>query len=139
MAISAPQYQPITWLSCASGDRSLAIKMRVSGQPFLAIFSVTASVFSSILFSVGRPTMFDWQCRRRNAIGRGCEPMPTGTSSGGHVFLATSWLLVAAFVQATAAADKPNVLFIAIDDLRDWPGCYHVQPAAKTPHLDELA
>ena len=44
--------------------------------------------------------------------------------------------LAAALSQDTK---RPNVLFIAIDDLRDWPGCYGVQPAAKTPNLDRVA
>jgi len=33
---------------------------------------------------------------------------------------------------------KPNVLFIAVDDLKPAIGCYG-DPAAKTPHLDALA
>ncbi|HEY1381186.1 MAG TPA: sulfatase [Gemmataceae bacterium] len=37
-----------------------------------------------------------------------------------------------------AAADKPNVLFIAIDDLRDWVG-YLGDKQVKTPNLDRLA
>lgn len=36
------------------------------------------------------------------------------------------------------AADKPNVLFIAIDDLRPELGCYG-SPIAVSPHLDALA
>jgi arylsulfatase A-like enzyme len=36
------------------------------------------------------------------------------------------------------AADKPNVLFIAIDDLRDWVG-FLGDKQAKTPNLDKLA
>ena len=36
------------------------------------------------------------------------------------------------------AADKPNVLFIAIDDLRDWVG-FLGDKHAKTPNLDKLA
>jgi arylsulfatase A-like enzyme len=40
---------------------------------------------------------------------------------------------------AAADAARPNVLFIAIDDLRDWAGCYGVQPAAKTPNIDSIA
>jgi arylsulfatase A-like enzyme len=37
------------------------------------------------------------------------------------------------------AADRPNVLFIAIDDLNDWVGSLGGNPQAKTPHLDKLA
>ena len=35
--------------------------------------------------------------------------------------------------------DKPNVLFIAIDDLNDWIGCLGGHPQAKTPSIDRLA
>ncbi|HPA44144.1 MAG TPA: sulfatase [bacterium] len=34
---------------------------------------------------------------------------------------------------------KPNVLFIAIDDLNDWIGCLGGHPDVKTPNLDALA
>ena len=34
---------------------------------------------------------------------------------------------------------KPNILFIAIDDLNDWVGCLGGHPQAKTPNLDRLA
>ncbi|MDR2116946.1 MAG: choline-sulfatase, partial [Planctomycetaceae bacterium] len=34
---------------------------------------------------------------------------------------------------------KPNVLFIAIDDLRDWTGYSEGHPQVKTPSLDRLA
>ena len=37
------------------------------------------------------------------------------------------------------ARDKPNVLFIAIDDMNDWIGCLGGHPDSKTPHLDRLA
>lgn len=37
------------------------------------------------------------------------------------------------------AAEKPNILFIAIDDQNDWIGCLGGHPLAKTPHIDELA
>ncbi|HEY8503630.1 MAG TPA: sulfatase, partial [Gemmataceae bacterium] len=38
-----------------------------------------------------------------------------------------------------AAAERPNVLFIAVDDLNDWVGCLGGHPQAKTPHIDRLA
>ncbi len=41
-------------------------------------------------------------------------------------------------VRATSAGDQPNVLFIAVDDLRPQMGCYG-QSFMKTPNLDELA
>ena len=37
------------------------------------------------------------------------------------------------------AADRPNVLFIAVDDLNDWLGCLGGHPQAKTPNMDALA
>ena len=42
-------------------------------------------------------------------------------------------------VSALHAADKPNILFIAIDDLNDWIGVLGGHPQAKTPNLDRLA
>ncbi|MEW6355380.1 MAG: sulfatase [Planctomycetota bacterium] len=41
--------------------------------------------------------------------------------------------------QDAAAGSKPNVLFIAIDDLNDWTGCLGGHPDTKTPHIDRLA
>ena len=38
-----------------------------------------------------------------------------------------------------AADPKPNVLFIAADDLNDWLGCLGGHPQASTPNLDRLA
>ncbi len=40
---------------------------------------------------------------------------------------------------ARQAKNKPNVLFIAIDDLNDWVGCLGGHPDVKTPNLDRLA
>ena len=37
------------------------------------------------------------------------------------------------------ALPKPNVLFLAIDDLNDWIGCLGGHPQVKTPNLDKLA
>jgi len=38
-----------------------------------------------------------------------------------------------------AAPQKPNVLFIAIDDLRDWVGYFGRNPQARTPNIDRLS
>lgn len=46
------------------------------------------------------------------------------------------------FINPFAAAgedSRPNVLFIAIDDLNDWVGCYGGHPQVKTPNIDRLA
>ena len=45
--------------------------------------------------------------------------------------LATSFLC--------AQEDRPNVLFISVDDLNDWVGVYGGHPQAKTPHIDRFA
>ena len=37
------------------------------------------------------------------------------------------------------AQERPNVLFIAIDDLNDWIGCLGGHPQALTPNIDKLA
>ena len=34
---------------------------------------------------------------------------------------------------------RPNVLFLAIDDLNDWVGCLKGHPQVQTPHIDALA
>lgn len=44
-------------------------------------------------------------------------------------------LITAAF----AAAERPNVLFIAVDDLNDFPTFSGRYPDAKTPNMDKLA
>jgi arylsulfatase A-like enzyme len=50
-------------------------------------------------------------------------------------------ILAALFVSFASAAEskKPNVLFIAIDDLRDWVGYLHHNEQSKTPNIDRLA
>jgi len=40
--------------------------------------------------------------------------------------------------QTVKNGDKPNVLFIAIDDLNDWVGCMGGNPQVKTPNLDKF-
>ena len=43
------------------------------------------------------------------------------------------------FPSSAVAAEKPNVLFIAIDDLNDWVSVLGGHPQAKTPNIDRLA
>src|SRR6186997_1162345 len=42
-------------------------------------------------------------------------------------------------VPTVTAAAKPNVLFIAIDDLRDWVSYLGHNPQSQTPNIDKLA
>jgi choline-sulfatase len=50
-------------------------------------------------------------------------------------------LLLVLFLTASGlmAAEKPNVLFIAVDDLNDWVGPLKGHPQVKTPNFDRLA
>ena len=48
-------------------------------------------------------------------------------------------LSVLALTCAAFADDRPNVLFIAVDDLNDFPAFSRRYPDAKTPHMDKLA
>jgi hypothetical protein len=50
--------------------------------------------------------------------------------------IALFWLLASCSLLHAA---KPNVLFIALDDLNDWIGCLGGHPQTKTPNLDRLA
>ncbi|MFO0939331.1 MAG: sulfatase [Pirellulales bacterium] len=54
-----------------------------------------------------------------------------------HRFLLTLLICVG---QATISAgqEKPDVLFIAVDDLNDWTGHLKGHPQAKTPNIDRL-
>jgi arylsulfatase A-like enzyme len=52
--------------------------------------------------------------------------------------IAACILLLPCFGLAAEAADKPNVLFIAVDDLRPQLGCYGVK-SMHTPNIDRLA
>lgn len=55
-----------------------------------------------------------------------------------HVLVVVVLTLVAATLHG-AEPKPPNVLFIAVDDLRDWVGYLGGHPQAKTPNIDRLA
>src|SRR5947209_199772 len=55
-----------------------------------------------------------------------------------HLAIGTAAILLA-LTTGSARADKPNVLFIAVDDLNDWVGCLGGHRQVKTPHIDALA
>ena len=48
-------------------------------------------------------------------------------------------LLLSVGAGSATAMEKPNILFIAIDDQNDWIGCMDGHPQVKTPHIDRLA
>ena len=52
------------------------------------------------------------------------------------LILTLGCLFLTQFAQAAA---KPNVLFVAVDDLNDWIGCLGGHPQALTPNMDRLA
>lgn len=45
----------------------------------------------------------------------------------------------ASAIRANESNARPNVLFIAIDDLNDWVGCLGGHAQTQTPHIDALA
>lgn len=57
-------------------------------------------------------------------------------------FLAALVGVLAAFSSSALkgeAPSRPNILFIALDDLNDWIGCLEGHPQTLTPNLDRLA
>lgn len=55
---------------------------------------------------------------------------------GKHILLFFLILTAHSFV---SAQEKPNILFIAIDDMNDWTGFLGGHPEAITPNLDKIA
>jgi arylsulfatase A-like enzyme len=55
--------------------------------------------------------------------------------------LVLTWVLLVAAATARAQVPpaRPNVLFIAVDDLNDWIGCLGGNPQCRTPNIDRLA
>lgn len=51
----------------------------------------------------------------------------------------TLFLLLFITTHVIAQSNKPNYLFIAVDDLNDWVGVLRGHPQVKTPNIDRLA
>jgi arylsulfatase A-like enzyme len=47
--------------------------------------------------------------------------------------------LLSILCQSVRAAERPNILFLAVDDMNDWIGCLGKTPRAITPNIDKLA
>ena len=56
-----------------------------------------------------------------------------------HIIAAPATVLLAVAIAPACVAEKPDVLFIAVDDLNDWVGCLGGHPQSKTPNIDRLA
>lgn len=48
-------------------------------------------------------------------------------------------LVLSVFWSSAADAKKPNVVFLAVDDMNDWIGPHDTTPKAITPNFDKLA
>jgi hypothetical protein len=51
----------------------------------------------------------------------------------------TSLYLLLLLLGQAVSKDRPNVLFLAVDDMNDWIGCLETTPRAITPNIDKLA
>jgi choline-sulfatase len=82
------------------------------------------------------------QPKRKQVSNRHPVPHPSPRSS--CVFLIAGIVVICSFTllantSRAASPEKPNVLFIAIDDLNDWVGFLDGHLEAVTPHMDALA
>ena len=67
------------------------------------------------------------------------EFLCTALTGAAGLFAAGRLARSAAAQAASPTRERPNVLFIAIDDLNDWVGCLGGHPDVKTPNIDRLA
>jgi hypothetical protein len=54
-------------------------------------------------------------------------------------FVSTAGAMLLPSCTQFAPRKKPNVLFIAVDDLNDWIGCMEGHPNTKTSNIDKSA
>jgi len=55
-----------------------------------------------------------------------------------HLILSLAFSFLFLYIPLQAK-NKPNVLFLAVDDMNDWIGCLGKTPRAITPNIDKLA
>jgi arylsulfatase A-like enzyme len=55
-----------------------------------------------------------------------------------YILIALCNLVITGLCQANSDS-RPNVLFLAVDDMNDWIGCLETTPRAITPNIDRLA
>ena len=89
------------------------------------------SLLSGVLLLSLRPAVI---CARGDDLKHAFRTQPAWLEMSRHTVTAGLTASV-----GTEAADKPNVLLIAVDDLNDWIGCMGGHPQAKTPNIDRLA
>ena len=65
--------------------------------------------------------------------------MPTTLPDFRWVRLLAVWTMLSPAPSAVWAAERPNVLFLILDDMNDWLGCYGGHPDVQTPSIDRLA
>jgi choline-sulfatase len=85
--------------------------------------------------------MFLWQSLKHDVERKESDGKSLLDNSKGKTMRnsSTAIVLLLLFGAPLFAADKPNILFIAIDDQNDWIGCLDGHPQIKTPHIDRLA
>ena len=60
-------------------------------------------------------------------------------TTNGSWWRATTGAVLLGWAGMTGAAERPNILFIAVDDLNDWVSHLGGHPQGHTPHIDALA
>ena len=56
-----------------------------------------------------------------------------------HILLFLLAVTLSSSLNSARSADRPNVLFIAIDDLNHWVGYLGRNPQTRTPNIDRFA
>ena len=80
--------------------------------------------------------------KRQRALHRMSVRLPSGLAgfrSASRLACCFAWLVVLSSTAAGTDAKRPNVLFIAVDDLNHWVGYLGRNPQTITPNMDRLA